>query len=354
MHKLLERLDDSASTFVPVVYLVALSLGTAAYFSGVILDAGAAVGITLALAAEVHAFLEQRRVRASFAAWRIASQNAATGADRQPWHADAQLRLHGGILLALVAFSTYNSIAFTAATWRPSAGFLPPWLQIAVRGAVIPAFFLLTGALSPLHVDAGETLARAASDMLHTALKATTRQWRSRIKRARKDGLDLAPVAVALMLDAGNDAGARRVQLIADGLSAAEQRDGSRGLLALAPASLTYAASLPPVQFPAQPPAFPPAPAPQTSATAPTLEPAPEPTSARPARRKATTRATTRRYVPSGKTAGQGVSLEAQARVVWSDGVRTVNAMRAATGMSKNAASGWVRTLKAEQQTEKK
>src|SRR5258706_7115696 len=41
------------------------------YFAGVTLDAGLAVGVALALAVELHSFLEQRRVRAAAAAWRL-------------------------------------------------------------------------------------------------------------------------------------------------------------------------------------------------------------------------------------------------------------------------------------------
>jgi hypothetical protein len=68
MHRLLERLDGAASTIVPLAYLTGLLLGTMSYFAGVTLDAGLAVGVALALAVELHSFLEQRRVRAAAAA----------------------------------------------------------------------------------------------------------------------------------------------------------------------------------------------------------------------------------------------------------------------------------------------
>src|SRR5262249_46357483 len=65
MHRTLERLDGAASTIVPLAYLGALFLGTAAYFTGIFVDLGVAVGLGVACAAEVHAFLEQRRARAA-------------------------------------------------------------------------------------------------------------------------------------------------------------------------------------------------------------------------------------------------------------------------------------------------
>lgn len=220
MHRFLERLDSAAATVVPLLYLVGLMLGTMAYFTGVTLDAGLAVGMALACAAEVHAFLEQRRTRA---AWGVLQRTPDDDPRRDSL--SANLRLHVGILAALVVFSTYNSIAFVAATWHPIPGWLPGWLQIGIRGSVVPSLFLLTGALAPLSEDAGGMLARAAHDMLQRTLKATVKQWRRRVDRAYHGGLDLAPVAVSLFLDAGDTDGARRVQLIADGLNRAEGKN---------------------------------------------------------------------------------------------------------------------------------
>lgn len=218
MHRLLERLDGAASTLVPLLYLCGLALGTVAYFSGVRLALdGVLVGGALALAAEMHSYLEQRRVRAVWA------QLARLPDDDD--HRDAlttQLRAHGAILAILVLFSSFNSVAFVAATWTPTPGFLPDWLQIGLRGAIVPIFFLLTGALSPLSTDAGAVLQAASRDMLHRAIRATTRQWRTRLRAASARKLDLAPVAIALMEDAGDADGARRIRLIAQGLATAE------------------------------------------------------------------------------------------------------------------------------------
>jgi hypothetical protein len=226
MHRLLERLDDATTTIVPLLYLGGLALGTMAYFAGVTLDAGLAVGVALATAAELHSFLEQRRVRLLWA--RLAR---ASTVDPQRDGLISALRAHVAILAALVAFSTYNSVAFVVATWHPTPGFVPGWLQVGVRGAVIPGFFLLTGALAPLAADPGDDLARASRAMLAKAIGATVRQWNARIDRARKRGFDLAPVAVALMMDAGDANGARRIRLIAQGLAAAE--GNSQHLVAL-------------------------------------------------------------------------------------------------------------------------
>jgi hypothetical protein len=218
MHRFLERLDGAASTLVPLLYLAGLMLGTMAYFTGISLDAGLAVGVALATAAEVHAFLEQRRTRAAHA---ILARTPLDDPRREQLVND--LRLHIGILAALVVFSTYNSIAFVSATWHPTSSFLPHWLQVGIRGAIVPSLFLLTGALTPLSEDAGGLLARASHDMLHKTLRATLKQWRRRVNRADRSGLNLAPVAITLMVDAGDVDAARRIRLIDDGLTRAEQ-----------------------------------------------------------------------------------------------------------------------------------
>jgi len=132
---------------------------------------------------------------------------------------------------------------FAAETWHPAPGFLPSWLQIGLRGAVVPVLFLLTGALSPLTVNASDELAAASRHMLHRTIRATVRQWNHRIERARKHGVDLAPVAVSLMMDAGDADGAHRVQLIAEGLNVAESGRANIPAIAAPAPDAPYTAS---------------------------------------------------------------------------------------------------------------
>lgn len=221
MHRLLERLDGAASTFVPLLYLAGLALGAASYFAGITLageNAGVAVGIALAAAAELHSFLQQRRVRAT---WAQLQRLNVTNEDTPEREAISQrLQVEAGILLALLVFSAFNATAFVAATWHPTSGWLPPWLQIGIRGCVIPAFFFAAGFLSPLHTDASEQLHATSTSMLRRTLKAIDKQWKQRLAQAQKRNADLAPIAIALLEDAGDTDGARRVQLIAAGLEA--------------------------------------------------------------------------------------------------------------------------------------
>lgn len=217
MHRFLERLDAAGTTLVPLAYLAGLVGGTMAYFTGIRLGFGLAVGISLAVASELHSFLQQRRTRAT---WGVL---ARTSPD-DPHYAGLRRQLFASacILTALLLFQTFTSMAFVAETWTPARGYLPGWLQVGIRGAVVPFLLLLAGFLAPLTVDASAVLSRASGDMLHKAIRATVKQWNHRIDRARRQGLDLAPIAVALMLDAGDTDGARRVQMIAEGLNVAE------------------------------------------------------------------------------------------------------------------------------------
>lgn len=222
MHRLLERLDGAASTLVPLAYLAGMLIGTAAYFSGVVLEAGVAVGIALAVAVEMHGFLAQRRLRATW------SHLASVAAD-DPQRASlaAQLRANVVVLSILIALSMYNGAAFLSRTWPTIDGFLPAGFQIAIRATILPLLFLASGFLTPLHTSAGDVLASASREMLHSTVRATRKQWRERITRAQRQGLDLAPVAIALMKDAGDLEGARRIRLISDGLNAAERGDAT-------------------------------------------------------------------------------------------------------------------------------
>src|SRR5262249_17256417 len=153
-----ERLDSAASTIVPLAYLGGMMLGTAAYFSGLILSAGLAVGLSLALAVELHGFLEQRRVRALWATYHRTTEDTIARYDVL-----SQLRAHVLILSALVLFQAYNSLEFLSATWRPTTStYVPVPLQLMIRALVLPAAFLVSGALSPLTVDARDELTKAS------------------------------------------------------------------------------------------------------------------------------------------------------------------------------------------------
>lgn len=322
--RFLERLDAAASTLVPVAYLLGLLLGTMSYFAGLTLDAGLAVGVALAIAAELHSFLEQRRVRALWSA-------AARASDLEVRERIAtQLRGHIAILTALVAFSAVNATAFAAETWHPAAGFLPSWLQIGIRGCVVPVFFLLTGALSPLSQDAGDELAHASRAMLRRTVKATVRQWNARIENARRAGVDLAPVAISLMLDAGDTDGARRVELIARGLAAAEA--GS-----IPPAVVRTAA----VGLPVRPPTGPGSPLvapgrgsnPRRAVAAVTAEPL------RVLARRDSAPTASRRRAAAHRPAAKA-SAETRARRVWMPGM-SAKALARAAKISDSTASKW-------------
>lgn len=207
----LEWLDDSASAVVPLLYLVGLMIGTMAYFAGISWNIGVAVGLALSVAAELDSFLRQRRLRGLLAR-------------RSRGEKVAGLCSSFAILCALVSFSAYNSVAFVASHWTPASGWLPGPVQIGIRGLVVPLLFLASGSLTPLHTDAGTTLNRASTRMLRKAIRVTLSQWDARLQHAEKHGLPLDSLAVALFEDAGDKDGARRVQMIADGLAQAEAK----------------------------------------------------------------------------------------------------------------------------------
>lgn len=217
MHRTLERLDGLASTLVPLSYLVGLFLGTAAYLSGVILDARVAVGIGIAAGSELHSFLQNRRARASWGEYeRLRREGLPFAA------ALSQFRSNVAILGGLVVFQCFTSVAFAAESWHPAPGFLPDWVQIGITGLIIPVLFLLSGFLAPLHQSPGAILSHASEGILHYAVSQNVRHWRRRIKRVHRRGGDLSPLMSALLTEAGDTAGARRTGLIAESLSVAE------------------------------------------------------------------------------------------------------------------------------------
>jgi hypothetical protein len=217
VHRLFDALDSALSAVVPLLYLIGLAAGTLAYFSGLVLEFGSAVGVCLAIAAECHSYLVQRHMRMA-----RARLNRATIRDEAYAQLEAQYIRQRTVLLLLIAFSTFNSIEFVASTWHPS-GWLPGWLQILVRGAIVPGPFYLAGELTPLITKPGDVLSHASREMTFAAVRTVSRQWGRRLRRARRRNLDLAPIAVTLLHDAGDVPGAARIRLIAEGLTAAEE-----------------------------------------------------------------------------------------------------------------------------------
>jgi hypothetical protein len=217
IHRIFDAIDSTLSAFVPLLYLIGLAAGTLAYFSGLIVDFNVAVGVCLAIAAECHSYLVQRRMRMA-----RARLNRTAVSDSAYGQLEAQYARQRNILIVLLAFSVYNSIQFVASTWTPT-GWLPGPLQILVRGAIVPGLFYLAGELTPVITEPGDVLAHASREMTFAAVRTMSQQWRRRLRRARRRNLDLAPIAVTLLHDAGDLPGAARIRLIAEGLSAAEE-----------------------------------------------------------------------------------------------------------------------------------
>ncbi|MGZ6350603.1 MAG: hypothetical protein ACXWQ8_14015 [Ktedonobacterales bacterium] len=222
MEKALERFARLMGTGVIITYLVGLFVGTATYFVGRLIGNDTsfafAVGIALAVSVEVHSWLSQRLARNL---WQQLHKMSET--DERYDDIRAQFKLHMWITVGLVVFSMVNSMLFWYVTWPTAEKSAFDIVQIIIRGAVIPMAFLAAGFLTPLTHDASAMLADVAHSMLTKTTKAMAKQWKQRIKQAQRQKIDLAPIAISLMQDAGDHAAAKRIQVIADGLARAER-----------------------------------------------------------------------------------------------------------------------------------
>lgn len=234
MERLVEKFSRFAASNVVLIYLLAMSLGTATYFVGRYIGLSpnfvVVIGFATAAAVEVHSLLSQRLARRL---WQ--QRNKLDQADEEYESIDSQFRIHMWITVGLVAFSIFNAWQFWRLTY-PAV--ITAWdvVAITIRAAFIPCAFLSAGFLVPLEYDAGMLLSDASHKMLRRTIKITISQWNRRISRARKQNIDLAPIAIALMEHAGHRDGARRVQMIATGLNVAEGRE-----------AVAYALSEPPL-----------------------------------------------------------------------------------------------------------
>lgn len=220
MERLIERFATFMASNVVLIYLFSMFLSTATYFVGHLVgnDSSIAVyvGFGLAFAAETHSFLSQRLMRSKFQAMGKLDETLP-----EYEVAEREFRIHTAITSGLVAFSIFNAIAFWAMIEHPVS--IGDWLSVVVRGTVIPLAFLAAGFLVPLEYDANRILSDASHKMLKRTVKVTARQWHRRIKRAQEAGINLAPITAALMEDANDKRGARRIRLIDESLSRVER-----------------------------------------------------------------------------------------------------------------------------------
>lgn len=291
MHKLLERFEHAARSNITLIYLLGMLVGTSAYFMGHALGFAVAllpaVAIAEAVAVELHSWLSQRYTRGLFG--ELHSRSAASMPYAERDRLERAYRLHFGITCALVGFSMLNSTAFWASQMHPAS--FGDWLQVGLRGSLIPAFFLLAGFLVPLHQSTAETLAETAGDLIDTMMRAARKQWRKRVRKARRRGANLAePVALLLeMQEAGGKPASEMVRALDAAIRAAEAGQlapvASSSILATPPASTPASA---PVQDAPERPAPRPPTGPGTPAAAPsspdTINDAPEQADSSPAR----------------------------------------------------------------------
>lgn len=221
MIRFFQWLDDVLSQAVPLLYLAGLIVSTVAYFGGAISVASVAVAIGLGSAVEIHAWLQQRRFRAALA---VLSRLSAKDPRREI--AVRQLRWHGLALAALVAFQAWNSNLFLSVFWHPSTTVVPLWVQWVIRGSIIPLFFLLTALLVPLEEDHAHFLNRVLGHDLRNVLAAHRKDLKRRIAAIRARKGNLTPVVVAMATDLGEPDVARRMRLIDQGISDAEEDAG--------------------------------------------------------------------------------------------------------------------------------
>lgn len=204
MHSLILRFEKVARANVVLVYLSAMFIATAAYFAGRGFALGADllyyVAIAEAVAVEVHSFLSQRLTR------ELHELRHAPGVGDMPFAErdalEARYQLHYRITVALVGFSVLNSVGFWASQMQPAS--VGAWAQVILRGAVVPLFFLAAGFLVPLHESVEGALQDVGADLIRVMVRHASKQWRYRVKRARKMQANLAePLAMLLEMQEG-------------------------------------------------------------------------------------------------------------------------------------------------------
>jgi hypothetical protein len=214
MVRCLSALDRFLSGVTPVLLLLAMASATISYFSGgAIPDVEAITGVMAGFATEALTWLQVRRTRE---AWAVYSRTPKDDPGREL--VGRNLRVTAGVLALLAGFSFFNQLLFLGQSWHPSSTMIPVAWQWLVRAAVLPVLVLVSGVIAPLHEDPSAELARASASILRQCLRDVSDQVRNQIREAKERGDPLAPIATALLLDAQDPRGARRLRTIHEGL----------------------------------------------------------------------------------------------------------------------------------------
>lgn len=192
---------------VVVLYGAGLFLGAAAYFSGVVIEypiVTQVIGMAIAAATIVHGILVQRQVLLGIK-------------QRVKGKPNSTLPLNLGVLLLLVSFDIFVGIEYRARIIYHH-DLLPVGVQVVLQGTVVALLFLASSLMAEVDADTSDTLTRASNKMLAKMMKATLRQWGSKLKTAMQSGVDLASITITLLEDADESESARRMRTIANGL----------------------------------------------------------------------------------------------------------------------------------------
>jgi hypothetical protein len=214
-------LDRVAGNIVRVLYLSGLVLGFFAFFSDIAVDnKELRIGVAGALAAALvlHEYLAQSRVRLLFS--RLGRLKDGDNR-RAVW---LQFKVSIGVMVALIIFDMFNAVSYWCLV-NLHVSLLPPLWEMVIRGVALSIFFFLSSLLVEIEDDASKVLASAEHRMLLKTMNAFAEQCNTRLDAARKQGIDLGVITAALLEDEGDGDAARRVRLIASGLT---KTDGIR------------------------------------------------------------------------------------------------------------------------------
>jgi hypothetical protein len=228
------RLDRIMSWSVRVAYIIGTFFGWFGMFTGTVLNNPVVTylsGAALAGAVVTHEFLQLRRAELYR---RRAQRSTTTPTEGKHFKKLAFTNFTVScIILAAGSFMLYNHFTVIGG----GVDVFGPNSRALIECILIPLFAAISTLLTEIEDDPNGLLARAAYEMTQKAVKLVQQQWDDRVQNVVQSGHNLSPVAIALMVDAGDEAGAKRIRIIEEGLATAEGFDLSKnGMPYISPA----------------------------------------------------------------------------------------------------------------------
>lgn len=205
--------------FLRLAYIASGGLSFFALFTHIIVNVPQVeylIGALLTVAFMLHEFVQSLRATSITSA---AFKSLLTKKDTMALFIHAAFNWF--VLLCLLAFN--GMVLYNTFTLKDTGA--PVWTSLQLdrlQAVLIPLLGLFASIIIDVEDNVSDVLRRTFQDILLMTTKATSAQWKTKVKKAKRQGVNLVPIVGALSLHQGDSAAAESLAIMEDGLQSVE------------------------------------------------------------------------------------------------------------------------------------